>query len=73
VSNTLETLINHLKLQRQHDSDMVSQLKQVRETITVREMKILINTIRFYSQTSNSDKSYYWIHRSKNMVHSIVR
>ena len=42
VSNTLETLINHLKLQRQHDSDMVSQSKQVRETITVREMKILI-------------------------------
>ena len=40
MSNTLETLINHLKLQRQHDSDMVSQLKQVRETITVREMKI---------------------------------
>ena len=40
VSNTLESLIIHLKLQRQHDSDMVSQLKQVGETITVREMKI---------------------------------
>ena len=42
MSNTLESLINHLKLQRQHDSDMVSQLKQVGETITVREMKMKI-------------------------------
>jgi hypothetical protein len=40
IARTLETLINHLKLQRQHDSDMMSQSKQVRETITVREMKI---------------------------------
>lgn len=49
VSNTLESLIIHLKLQRQHDSDMVSQLKQkcvdeyksTHEEVLKRELKFV--------------------------------